>query len=45
MIERLRIMHDLAAEQNFSIIPKEELKTDLSETLTKLEAHFKDLIQ
>jgi hypothetical protein len=45
MIERLRIMHDLAREQNFSAISKDELKEDLKETLLKLEKDFKELIQ
>lgn len=45
MIERLRIMHDLASEQNFSVIAKDELQTDLKETLEKLEHDFKELIQ
>lgn len=38
-------MHGLAAEQNFEIISKDELKSDLTETLKKLEDDFKDLIQ
>jgi len=44
MIERLRIMHDLAKDQNFAAIPKDELVADLSETLSKLEKDFKALI-
>lgn len=45
MLERLRIMHDLAKDQNFSVISKEELKSDLDETLKQLEENFKKLIQ
>lgn len=45
MIERLRIMHDLAKDQNFSVITKDEIKSDLDETLKKLEQEFKSLIQ
>lgn len=45
MIERLRIMHDMAKDQNFSVISKEELKNDLEETLKKLSEDFKVLIQ
>lgn len=45
MIERLRIMHELAKDQNFSVISKEELKNDLEETLKKLSEDFKTLIQ
>ena len=43
-LERLRIMHDLAKDQNFSVIPKDEVKADLSETLKKLEEDLKKLI-
>jgi hypothetical protein len=45
MLERLRIMHDLAKDQNFSAISKDELKSDLDETLKKLEEDFKTLLQ
>lgn len=45
MIERLRIMHDLSLGQNFSEISKEELKSDLKETLEKLSLDFEKLIQ
>jgi hypothetical protein len=45
MLERLRIMHDLAKDQNFSVISKDELKSDLDETLKKLETDFKSLLQ
>lgn len=45
MLERLRVMHDLAQDQNFEVIKKEELLSDLDETLKKLEKDFKSLIQ
>ncbi|MCM2349962.1 MAG: hypothetical protein NDI69_08065 [Bacteriovoracaceae bacterium] len=45
MIERLKIMHDLAKDQNFSVISQEELKQDLEETLKKLQQDFQALIQ
>lgn len=43
-LERLRIMHDLARDQNFSLIPKDEVKADLADTLNKLEEDFKKLL-
>lgn len=45
MIERLRIMHDIAKDQNFTMIKKEEILMDLETTLKKLEKDLKDLIQ
>lgn len=45
MIERLRIMHDLAKDQNFEVISKEELTKDLEDGLKKLEKDFKAFIQ
>jgi hypothetical protein len=45
MLERLRIMHDLAKDQNFSVISKEELLKDLDETLKGLEQDLKKLAQ
>ncbi len=45
MIERLRIMHDIGKDQNFSVISKEEIKADLEETLTKIKKDLLDLIQ
>ncbi len=45
VLERLRIMHDLAKDQNFSVISKDEIKTDLEEALKQLEADFKKLLQ
>jgi hypothetical protein len=38
-------MHDLAKDQNFSAISKDEIKSDLDETLKELEAKFKSLLQ
>ncbi len=45
MLERLRIMHDLAYDQNYGVISKDELKEDLKDTLEKLDRDFKELIQ
>lgn len=45
MLERLRIMHDLAKDQNFSDISKEELLNDLEETLQTLGKDLKELAQ
>jgi hypothetical protein len=45
MLERLRIMHDLAKDQNFSVISKDEIKTDLEETIKILEENLKKLLQ
>lgn len=44
-LERLRIMHDLARDQNFSVIGKEEILADLKLTLKSLEEDFKTLLQ
>lgn len=38
-------MHDLVKEENYTSISKEELTQDLDETLKKLEADFKTLLQ
>lgn len=38
-------MHDLAKDQNFKVISKEEIKSDLTETIKKLEEDFKALLQ
>ena len=43
-LERLRIMHDLARDQNFTMISKEEVMSDLGETLRKLEEDLKRLL-
>ncbi len=45
MIERLRIMHDLVKDENYTSISKEEITQDLAETLKKLEEDFKNLLQ
>jgi uncharacterized protein (DUF885 family) len=45
MLERLRIMHDLAKDQNFTVIKKEELLSDLEDALKKLDKDLKALIQ
>jgi hypothetical protein len=44
-ISRLKIMHDLAKENNFEMISKEELTKDLEETLQDLKENFKLLLQ
>lgn len=38
-------MHDLAKDQNFSAISKDEIKSDLDETLKKIEKDLLALIQ
>ena len=38
-------MHDLARDQDYSVIKKEELLTDLAETIRLLEANFRELAQ
>lgn len=45
MLERLRIMHDLIKKEDYSIIPKDEIKQDLELTLQKLKDQFKDFVQ
>ena len=45
LLERIRIMHDLALESKFDDISKEELSSDLQESLELLEEKFKDLLQ
>jgi hypothetical protein len=45
LLERLRVMHDLAKNKNYSVVKKEELVCDLSETLKEIENHFQSLIQ
>ena len=44
-IERLRIMHDMARDQKYDLISKEELVNDLDETLSQIEEKFKELLQ
>jgi len=45
LLERIRIMHDLAFEAKFDDISKEELSSDLQESLESLEEKFKELLQ
>jgi hypothetical protein len=45
MIERLKIMHDLAKDKKFDVISKEEMANDLELTLKTIENNFKILIQ
>jgi hypothetical protein len=45
MLERLRIMHELAKDQNFNSISKEEILEDLDQTLKELEKKLRALIQ
>ena len=44
ILERLRIMHDLARDQNFEVISEEELKKDLKENLDQLKTDFEKLL-
>jgi hypothetical protein len=43
-LERLRIMHDLIKDRNFSAIPKDELVRDLNDEIKKLEENFGKLL-
>ena len=45
ILERLRIMHDLANEQSFEHVSKHELLHDLDENLKLLKEKFKELVQ
>ncbi len=45
MIERLRIMHELVRDGNFSTISKDEIQSDLEATLVKLREDFELLLQ
>lgn len=45
ILERLKIMHDLIKDKNFSDISEEEIKNDLKESLKKLETDFEELFQ
>lgn len=45
LLERLRIMHDLLKEQNFSSISKEEITSDLKDALNQLKEKFEKLSQ
>lgn len=44
LLERLRIMHDLAQEGKFEDISKDEMKQDLAESLKQLEENFNQLL-
>jgi hypothetical protein len=44
-IERLRIMHDMAKDQKYEMVSKEELIHDLDETLAQIDKKFKELLQ
>ena len=44
-IERLRIMHDMAKDQKYEMVSKEELIHDLDETLAQIDKKFKLLLQ
>ncbi len=44
LIERLRIMHDLAKSKNYSSISKAEMSSDLDETMEDLKKNLKQLI-
>jgi hypothetical protein len=45
ILERLRIMHDLLREKNFSHISKQEIQSDLTTNLDLLKKHFEKLAQ
>ena len=45
ILERLRIMHDLARDKNFEVITESELKNDLKENLDQLKKDFEKLLQ
>ena len=45
ILERLRIMHGLIKDQNYSEIPKEEILNDLNKDLDLLKKHFDILAQ
>jgi hypothetical protein len=45
LLERLRIMHDLARDQDFTVIKKDELLADLADTVRQLEANLRALAQ
>ncbi len=45
LLERLKIMLDLAKEGQFEAISKKELESDLTSTLRELEEKFKVMIQ
>ncbi len=43
-LERLRIMHDLLKAQNFGMISKEDIVSDLKEEMKILEKNFEILL-
>jgi hypothetical protein len=45
ILERLRIMHDLAKDGTFISVSRPELKEDLDLSLKELDAKFKELLQ
>ena len=45
LLERLRIMHDLIRDKKFDDISKEELESDLQESLQELQKNFDQVIQ
>lgn len=45
ILERLRIMHELIKDKNYSEISKNELMSDLQENLELLKEHFETLAQ
>ncbi|HXH29897.1 MAG TPA: hypothetical protein VNJ01_03725 [Bacteriovoracaceae bacterium] len=45
MLERLRIMHDLAIKGNFQDISREEMVKDLEVALATLKEKFAQLLQ
>ena len=44
-IARLKVMHDIAKEKKFDLIPKDELEKDLQSTLEDLKEKFALLLQ
>jgi hypothetical protein len=45
VLERLRIMHDLAFDGDYSTISKNELEEDLKQSLEELTDNFAQLLQ
>jgi hypothetical protein len=45
LLERLRIMHDLARDENYQHISKNELKADLLESMKELAEKFDLMLQ
>jgi hypothetical protein len=44
LLERLRIMHDLARDKNFQVISQAEMTQDLEESLKELKEKFQALL-